>query len=142
VNKKIKLNKTLYMLDTNIASHVIKNDIPVVRQRLLSVPMNSVTVSAITKAELLFGLAKRNYPKGLATRIHEFLIRVEVLPWDEQVSEVYADLRALCETSGVTLSPLDLMIAAHAKAINAILITRDKAFSRIPDGLILEDWAS
>jgi tRNA(fMet)-specific endonuclease VapC len=131
---------TPYLLDTNIASHVIKGDIPVVRQRLARVPMRSVAVSVVTQAELLYGVAKRGHPTGLATRVREFLVRVEVLPWTADVAHVYGDLRAACEAMGVTLAPLDMMIAAHAKASEAILVTRDRAFGLVPDGLTLEDW--
>ena len=132
---------TVYMLDTNIASHIIKGDIPPVRKRLAAVPMRSVVVSSITQAELLYGLAKRGYPKGLSTRVREFLIRVDVLPWTQSVASIYADLRASCEAAGVTLAPMDMLIAAHAKAADAILVTRDRAFGLVPDRLMLEDWA-
>ena len=133
---------TTYMLDTNIASHVIKGDIPIVRVRLAAVPMHSLTISVATEAELLYGVAKRGHPSGLSTRVQAFLIRMEVLPWARDVAQVYADLRAQCETAGVSLAPMDMMIAAHAKASGATLVTRDRAFSRIPDGLSLEDWTN
>ena len=87
-------------------------------------------------------MAKRAYPKGLTARVHEFLIRVKILAWDKEVAVFYGDLRAKCETTGVTLSPLDLMIAAHAQAINAVLVTGDKAFCKIPGGLIVENWTT
>ena len=131
---------SLYMLDTNIASHIIKGDIPVVRERLVAVPIQRVVVSSVTQAELLYGLAKRTYPKGLTARVHEFLIRVKILAWDKEVAVFYGDLRARCETAGVTLSPLDLMIAAHAQAIDAVLVTGDRAFNRVPDRLTIENW--
>jgi tRNA(fMet)-specific endonuclease VapC len=132
----------IYMLDTNIASHIIKGDIPLVRQRLVAVPIHLVVVSSVTQAELLYGLAKRSYPKGLTNRVREFLMRVKILAWDKNVAGVYGDLRATCEAAGVTISPLDLMIAAHAQALNATLVTTDKACSMIPDGLKIENWTT
>ena len=131
-----------YMLDTNIASHIIKGDIPVVRERLIAVPIAAIVISSVTKAELFYCLAKRSYPKGLSMRAQEFMIRVKVLAWDTDVASIYGNLRAKCEAGGITLSPLDLMIAAHAQAVNAVLVTADKAFSRIPDGLIIENWTN
>lgn len=140
---------TRFLLDTNIASHIIKGDVPAVRARLVAVPMHTVTASVITQAELLFGVAKRGHPPALAARVQAFLLRVSVLPWTEDVATVYADLRASTEAAGIGLAPLDLMIAAHARALDqaasdpqdgVILVTRDKAFSRVSD-LRVEDWA-
>ncbi len=128
------------MLDTNIASHVIKGDVTRVRTHLATLPMASIVLSAVSKAELIYGVAKRGHPSGLATRVREFLARVDVLPWTELVAGVYGDLRAQCEGKGVTLGALDMMIAAHAKAVDAILVTHDKTFSLVPSGLRLEDW--
>ena len=130
----------IYLLDTNIASHVIKGDLPLVRKRLASVPMRAVALSVVTQAELLYGVAKRGYPEGLTTRVREFLVRITLLPWTSDVSVVYGDLRASCEAAGIVLAPLDMMIAAHAKALDAILVTRDRVFGLVPDGLRLEDW--
>lgn len=129
-----------YLLDTNIASYVIKGNIPCVRERLASVPMSGVAISSITQAELLYGLAKCGRPEGLARRIHEFLVRVDVLPWDEKAASVYGDLRAACEIDGSSLGTLDMMIASHAVAVDAVLVTRDQAFARVSKGLKREDW--
>jgi tRNA(fMet)-specific endonuclease VapC len=66
------------MLDTNIASYIIKNHHPEIRNRLLSVPIDSITISAITQGELLYGLARKGRPANLAKLIREFLFRVEI----------------------------------------------------------------
>ncbi len=60
---------TTYLLDTNTASHIIKGDIPRVRERLAAVPIHRVAVSVVTQAELLFDVAKRGHPEGLKTRV-------------------------------------------------------------------------
>lgn len=129
-----------YLLDTNIASHIIRGDRPAISQRLASLPMEDIAVSAVTEGELLFGLAKRNYPAALTKRVRQFLLRVDVLPWDHDVTQAYADLRAGCEAKGVSPAPLDMMIAAQAVAADAVLVTNDKAFSRLPDPLRTENW--
>jgi tRNA(fMet)-specific endonuclease VapC len=130
------------MLDTNIASYVIKGSHMQIRHRLAALPMECIVVSVVTQAELLYGLARKNHPVALAKLISEFLMRVEILPWDDAVATVYGDLRASCSISGVTLGALDMMIAAHAVATKATLITHDKAFSLVPHGvLVVDDWA-
>jgi tRNA(fMet)-specific endonuclease VapC len=129
-----------YLLDTNIASDAIKGDPARVRERLVSLPMRSVAISAVTQGELIYGLAKRGNPAALGALIHEFLIRVEVLPWSAEVATTYGALRASCAKRGVALSALDMMIAAQAVAMGAVLVTRDKAFDHVEDGLKLENW--
>ena len=129
------------MLDTNMASYVIKGHPPEVRQRLVALPMGSIVVSVVTQAELLYGVARKGYPKALASLIREFLLRVDVLPWDSDAATVYGDLRSSCAASGITLGALDLMIAAHAVAAKATLVTHDHAFSLVPGGVLaVEDW--
>jgi tRNA(fMet)-specific endonuclease VapC len=129
-----------YLLDTNIASHVIRGDRPEISRRLASLRMEEIAISAVTEGELLYGLAKRHYPVMLTERVRQFLLRVDVLAWDHDVTRAYADLRAACETKGVSLAPLDMMIAAQAVAADALLVTNDEAFLRVPDPLRMESW--
>lgn len=131
---------TAWMLDTNIASHVIKGDQPEIIKRLVSLPMEDIVISSVTEGELRYGLARRGYPKALSERVRQFLLRVDVMPWDHGVTRTYGDLSAACEAEGVTLAPLDMMIAAHAVAIGATLVTRDKTFARVPESLRIDDW--
>ena len=130
-----------FMLDTNMASYVIKGNPPEARQRLAALPMSRVLISVVTQAELLYGLARKGYPAAFGNLIKEFLLRVQVLPWDSNAATVYGDLRASCAASGVTLGALDMLIAAHAIATKSILVTHDKAFSLVPGGILaVEDW--
>ncbi len=130
-----------YLLDTNVAGHVIKGDRPEILRRLIAVPIESLAISAVTEAELLYGVAKRGHPSALTRRVREFLRRVDIADWDRGAAGVYGTLRTACETGGVSLSPLDVMIAAHAVSLDATLVTRDRAFFHVPVGLVVEDWA-
>lgn len=128
-----------YMLDTNTVSHIIKGTAPAVRERLVGVPMAQVCISAVTEAELRFGVAKRPDSPRLRTAVHEFLLRLDSLPWESAAAEQYGDLRAALERAGKPLGNLDTLIAAHALAVGAVLVTNDQAFRQV-EGLQVEDW--
>ncbi|ESQ74328.1 type II toxin-antitoxin system VapC family toxin [Asticcacaulis sp. AC402] len=132
-----------YMLDTNMVSHVLRGDIKSVRERLdQTVALGgTISLSVISQAELFYGWARRGHPAALGKLIGGFLVGVEVQPWTEAVARCYGDLRASCEAAGVNLTTSDMMIAAHAKTLGAILVSRDKAFQHIRSYLAaLEDW--
>jgi tRNA(fMet)-specific endonuclease VapC len=130
----------LWMLDTNTVSALIKNN-PHVKARVLAASAQSLCISVITQAELFFGLAKR--PQ--ATRLHQavtlFISKVQILPYTASAATHYGSLRAGLEGGGMVLSPFDTLIAAHALAEDATLVSDDRAFSRIPT-LRLENWAA
>jgi tRNA(fMet)-specific endonuclease VapC len=128
------------MLDTNTASYIIKGKPDRVREHLRNVPMACVCISAITQAELLHGVARKPEAKRLPLAVKEFLIRVEIMPWNSDAAEAYARLRTDCENEGTPLGTMDMLIAAHAIAVDAILITSDKAFYKLQRYLQLADW--
>jgi tRNA(fMet)-specific endonuclease VapC len=128
-----------YLLHTNTASYVIKGNIPRVRERLVKVPMAQLAISAVTEAELLFGAARKPEALRLKSAVEEFLLRVETLPWDSKAARSYADVRAALERPGTPMRNLDIMIAAHALAVEAVLVTDDRAFRRI-GRLKVENW--
>jgi tRNA(fMet)-specific endonuclease VapC len=131
---------TRYLLDTNMASYVIKGNIPRVRERLLKVPMAQVLISAVTEAELRFGVARRPEAVRLGTAVEEFLLRVDRLPWGSEAAQHYARVRAALEREGKPIGNLELMIAAHALAARAVLVTNDRVFRRVRE-LTIEDWS-
>jgi tRNA(fMet)-specific endonuclease VapC len=130
-----------YLLDTNTASYAIKGNIPAVRVRLTQVQMAQVGISSVTEAELRYGAARRPEATKLHLLVEEFLLRLTILPWDSKAAQEYALLRAALERSGKPVGNLDLMIAAHALATGAILVTNDLVFSRIKN-LKIENWAT
>ena len=130
-----------YLLDTNTASYVIKGNFPRVRARLLRVPMAAVGISVITEAELCFGVARIPEARKLAVAVEEFLLRLEILPWDSECAKQYAHLRASVECTGQPMGNLDMMIAAQALAAGVVLVSHDRVFGRVK-GLRVEDWTA
>ena len=127
------------MLDTNMASTVFKGTSPAVDKRLSAVPIASICLSAISEAELLFGLAKKPDARRLETMVREFLLPLDILPWDSAAAACYAELRSRLERAGTPLGSMDMLIAAHALACDATLVTNDRAFQSA-EGLKLADW--
>src|SRR5579862_1289094 len=119
-----------YLLDTNTVSYIIKGNRPPVRERLLRLPMAEVGISVITEAELLFGLARRPDATKLKIVVEEFLLRVEILPWDSEAGQQYARIRAALEDGGKPMGNLDLMIASQALASGLRLVSNDAVFRR------------
>ena len=130
-----------YLLDTNMASYIIRGPSPALAARLVAVPMARLCVSSITQGELLYGLAKKPGATNLQQAVRAFLTRVEVLAWDSAAATRYGALRAALEVNGTPLGNLDTLIAAHALATDAILVTNDQAFARVP-ALVVENWVS
>ena len=128
-----------YMLDTNAVSDFIKGQ-GNVRTMGMSLPTTSLFISAITEAELHFGLAKKPDAVALHHLVHEFLSRVEVLPWDTECAIHYGTLRADLERQGKPLGNLDMLIAAHAVSNGLVRVTKDKAFGQVSE-LHTEDWS-
>ena len=128
-----------YLLDTNIASCVIKGNVPAVRRRIVQVPMAQLAISAVTEGELRYGAARRPDAARLRTVVDEFLLRMTILPWDSEAAQHYGQIRAALEREGQPMGNLDTMIGAHALALGAVLVTNDQAFTRI-EALKVEDW--
>lgn len=128
----------LYLLDTNTVSQLVRGH-EVVTRRVMAVPMGALCISAVTEGELNFGLARRPDATRLHKAVHELLLRIDVMPWGRAAAGCYGPLRAETEGSGYRLAPLDLMIAAHALSLDAVLVSNDPAFGRV-DGIVLQDW--
>ncbi len=130
-----------YLLDTNIISHIMQGRDNDLLNRLTKVAVGQVAMSSVTLAELEYGLHRRGQPTRLRNALTQVLLRIDVLPWDEQAAVYYGELCNSLESQGINLSDFDMMIAAHAASVKSTLVSRDKAFSQIPpDCLSLEIW--
>ena len=127
-----------YMLDTNIVSQLLREH-PQVLARVLATPMESLCISSITEGELLFGLANNPTNSKLKQAVQELLRRVDSIAWDSVAARKYGEVRADMHQKGKGIGNLDLLIAAHAMAIDAILVTNDKAMFQVPH-VNIEDW--
>lgn len=127
-----------FMLDTNTVSRLLRK-YPAVAEHIVAVPMAFLCISAITAGELLFGLAKHPDAKQLHLAVREFLLRVDVLPWESTTAEYCGIVRAEMARHGKVLAPLDMLIAAHALCVSAVLVTNDRAFGQMAH-LPVEDW--
>lgn len=131
------------MLDTNTVSHIVKGRSPAARARLAGLSENEIAcISVVTEAELLYGLAKAGGAPKLRLVIEAFLGRIEILTWGRGEALAYGELRAEQEATGRTLGNMDMLIAAHAIAVGAMLVSSHRAFLQVPDLHKTVDWAS
>lgn len=129
----------MYMLDTNVVSEALRNPQGPVATRIRQISDTDLAVSIVVAAELRFGAKKRG--SALLTDLVEgFLSRIAILPLEGNADHIYADIRTALEKAGTPIGGNDLLIAAHALALDATLVTDNvREFSRI-DGLKLENW--
>jgi len=133
----------LYMLDTNTVSFLVSGRSPEARRTYLDTESYAgIAISAITEAEIRFGLEKKPEAVRLRSIFEEFFYAVRILTWNSDVAKTYAKLRASINSAGKSLSLMDLLIASHAAAAGAILVTHDKAFQHIAPFLAIADWAT
>lgn len=127
------------MLDTNIVSDLLRHPNGSTAQRIADVGPDAICVSIITAAELRYGCAKKGSAKLLA-HVEAILESVQVLAFDVPSDAEYGGIRAELEAAGKPIGPNDLLIAAHAYAAGAVLVTDNTGeFSRVR-GLRVENW--
>ena len=129
-----------HLLDTDTCIYVInERPAPAIAQ-FRKHPVGDIGVSSITAAELAFGVAKSGSPRNRQA-LAAFLLPIEVMPFDAQAALIYGEVRAELERRGRPIGPLDLLIAAHALHLGAVLVTNNlKEFKRV-GGLRCVSWA-
>lgn len=131
-----------YMLDTNIIIYAIKQRSEFVLQQFLKHDPADLCISAITLAELEYGVWNSSRPEQNRLALLTFLSAINILPFDENAAREYGEIRHRLKTQGNLIGPNDLLIAAHAKAEGLTLVTNNiKEFERVPN-LRLENWAA
>lgn len=130
-----------YMLDTNICIYAIKNKPEQVLQRLKANLSKGICISAITLAELEHGVEKSAYPEKNTLALMQFISVMSVLPFDDSAAIEYGKICADLQKKGTPIGTMDMLISAHAKAEDLILVTNNlREFERVKD-LKTENWA-
>lgn len=131
----------LSMLDTDTASYLLKGQSPQVEQRLNSMHPSMVCISVMTRAELLYGLKRLPADHRLHMVVRKFLKIVQVPSWDAEAADWYADIRHQLLSTGQPIGEMDMMIAAHAISLGAVLVTNNtRHYECINAPLMLENW--
>lgn len=129
-----------FMLDTDTCSYIMKRSQPLVLKRLQAVDVADVCMSVITKAELLYGVEVSPRRAHDAAALTAFLPYVDALDFADDAALHYADIRADLKRRGALIGANDLLIAAHARALDVVLVTNNMAeFQRVAD-LKIENW--
>jgi tRNA(fMet)-specific endonuclease VapC len=128
------------MLDSNICIYIIKKKPENVLAQLKKHKDDGLFISAITLAELEFGIENSLYKERNSIALMEFLIIINVKYFDEKAAKEYGIIRKDLKNRNGILGPSDMLIGAHAKSLNMILVTNNvKEFERIED-LKIENW--
>lgn len=127
------------MLDTNIVSELVRTPRGKLLEQIAIVGENRVCVSAITAAELRYGIRKKDSVK-LERDIEAILATLDILPFEPPADVIYGQIRHALTAAGTPIGPVDYFIAAHAMALDLVLVTANVSeFSRVP-GLKVENW--
>jgi len=129
-----------YLLDTNILSDLIKSPRGVVAERMLSSGLEIYCCTSIIVAcELRYDAEKKQSPK-LSYNVEQVLNSLPILPLEESIDKVYAEIRVYLERRGLPIGQHDLLIAAHALSLGLTAVTaNEREFTRI-ENLTVENW--
>ncbi len=129
----------LYLLDTNILSHLVRQPQGTIAERIADVGEANVLTSVIVACELRYGAAKRG-SRRLTRQVEAILGALTIRPLESDVERVYAAIRVALEKKGTPIGAHDMLIAAHARTIDAVCVTDNVAeFNRVP-ALKVENW--
>jgi tRNA(fMet)-specific endonuclease VapC len=129
-----------YLLDTNICIELIRGRSQRVLSQLRNCNVGEVAISSITLAELQYGVARSSDPARNVLALAQFCVSLERPPFDASAAEVYGGVRVALERIGKPIGPLDILIAAHALALDVTLVSNNEREFRRVRGLRLVNW--
>jgi len=129
-----------YLLGTNICIEIIRGRGAKALSRLRACTLGEVGLSSITLAELTHGVEKSAKPEQNRIALQEFCAPLAILPFDDAAAVAYGEIQSALERRGKVIGPMDLLIAAQAISIQALLVTNNVREFRRVRGLSIEDW--
>ncbi|MEZ5690359.1 MAG: type II toxin-antitoxin system VapC family toxin [Rickettsiales bacterium] len=130
----------MYILDTDICSYILKQRPVNVLDKFAEIEFSHMAISIITVAELLYGVRKKSGNKINISVVNKFISNLQIIKWDVAAAEEYAKIRSYLEKKGKTIGNMDMMIAACAVSIGAVLVSNNtRHFINIPN-LKVENW--
>ncbi len=130
----------MYMLDTDICIYVLKKHSDKLRHKFKAT--KNICISSVTYGELCFGIENGDNSMKDARwkELNLFTQRLFIEPWDKNAAKHYGSIRAFLRKQGTPIGNNDLLIAAHARSLDSVMVTNNiREFERVPD-LIIENW--
>lgn len=132
----------LYMLDTDTCAFVLRRTSDALLERIQAVPVAQQVMSVVTYAELLYGVQVSSKKKANQAAVEALTLHLAILEWTRDAARYYAQIRADLKRKGAMIGASDLMIAAHARSLGAVVVTNNtKDFARVK-GLEIENWTT
>lgn len=129
-----------FMLDTNTCIYLIKKKSPKIISHFKKHKVGEIGISSITLAELEYGVAKSQYVEQNKIALKEFILPLEIAPFDNKAAEIYGDIRSCLEKTGKPIGSMDTLIGAHAMSLDVTLATNNvREFKHIKN-LKVVDW--
>ena len=130
------------MLDTDTCVFILRRSSAAILERIQTVPVQQQVLSVVTYAELLYGLQLASKKKSNQVAVEALVRHLAVLDWPQDAAKHYAEIRADLKKKGSMIGANDLLIAAHAHSLGAVVVTNNtKDFARVK-GLRIENWAT
>ena len=130
----------MFMLDTNALIAAARHPDWPIRERIRQHLGVDLCISAITYAELEYGIRKSAKPEQNRLAVNQLLLGIHILDFDQRAAAHFGDIIATLERQGRRIGDRDTLIAAHARSLNCTLVTHNTGkFTRVP-GLRVEDW--
>ena len=130
------------MLDTDICVFILRRSSDTVLARIQAVPVAQQVMSVVSYAELLYGVQLASKKKSNQAAVDALMRLLAVLQWPKDAARHYAEIRADLKKKGSMIGANDLLIAAHARSLGAVVVTNNtRDFARVK-GLRIENWAT